>query len=126
MKIGIIGTGNIGSSLARKLSAAGHEVRVANSRGVDGVREFADEIGAQAVDVRGAVDGAEVIVLSIPLPAVQALPADLFDSVAADAIVIDTDFDGADLTSARLIAPIGLDRAKNFDKAKNRERLIRQ
>lgn len=90
MKVGIIGTGNIGASLARKLSAAGHEVRVANSRGVDGVRQFADEIGAEAVDISGAVDGAEVIVLSIPFPAVQALPADLFDSVTADAIVIDT------------------------------------
>ncbi|MDR6204299.1 NADPH-dependent F420 reductase [Paraburkholderia graminis] len=58
--------------------------------GLDGVRQFADEIGAQAVDVRGAVDGAEVVILSIPLPAIQALPADLFGSVAADAIVVDT------------------------------------
>lgn len=90
MKIGIIGTGNIGASLARKLSAAGHEVRVANSRGVEGVRQFADEIGAKAADVRGAVHEADVIILSIPFPAVQALPKDLFDSVAADVIVIDT------------------------------------
>lgn len=90
MKIGVVGTGNIGASLARKLSAAGHEVLVANSRGVDGVREFADEIGARAVDVRGAADGAEIIILSIPFPAVQALPADLFASAAADAIIIDT------------------------------------
>jgi uncharacterized protein YjbI with pentapeptide repeats len=36
------------------------------------------------------------------------------------------DFDGADLASAKLIAPIGLDQAKNFDKAKNRDRLIRE
>jgi predicted dinucleotide-binding enzyme len=43
---------------------------------VDGVRQVADEIGAQAVDVHGAVDGEEVIILSIPRPAVQALPAD--------------------------------------------------
>ncbi len=40
--------------------------------------------------------------------------------------VVDTDFDGADLGSATLIAPIGLDKAKNFDKVKNRERLIRK
>jgi uncharacterized protein YjbI with pentapeptide repeats len=40
--------------------------------------------------------------------------------------VIDTDFDGADLVSAKLIAPIGLDQAKNFDKAKNRDRLIKE
>jgi hypothetical protein len=38
---------------------------------------------------------------------------------------IDTDFDGADLASVKLTGPIGLDRAKNFDKAKNRDRLIR-
>jgi len=38
--------------------------------------------------------------------------------------VKDADFDGADLASARLIAPIGLDQAKNFSNAKNRERLI--
>jgi uncharacterized protein YjbI with pentapeptide repeats len=39
--------------------------------------------------------------------------------------LVGADFDGADLTSAKLIAPIGLDQARNFDKAKNRDRLIR-
>lgn len=90
MKIGVVGTGNIGATLARKLSAAGHDVRIANSRGVEGVRQLADEIGAKAVDVRGAVAGAELIILSIPFPAVQALPVGLFDSAATDAIIIDT------------------------------------
>ncbi len=33
MKIGIIGAGNIGRTLARRLTAAGHHVSVANSRG---------------------------------------------------------------------------------------------
>src|SRR3954469_5521112 len=90
MKIGIIGTGNIGGVLARKLKAAGHEVRVANSRGVDGVRAFAEEIGVEPVDIRGAVDGADVIVLSIPLPALSTLPADLFASVPAGVPIVDT------------------------------------
>ncbi|WP_204310276.1 pentapeptide repeat-containing protein, partial [Enterobacter cloacae] len=40
--------------------------------------------------------------------------------------VIGTDFDGADLASAKLGATIGLDQAKNFDKAKNRDRLMRK
>jgi len=57
MRIGVIGTGNIGGTLARKLSAAGHIVRVANSRGVEGIKAFADEIGATAVDSRGASTG---------------------------------------------------------------------
>ncbi len=33
MKIGILGTGHIGKTLVTKLSAAGHDVKVANSRG---------------------------------------------------------------------------------------------
>jgi 8-hydroxy-5-deazaflavin:NADPH oxidoreductase len=90
MKIGVIGTGNIGGTLARKLSAAGHDVRVANSRGLEGVRAFADEIGATAIDTRGAVEGADVIVISIPFPAVAELPKDLFDTVPQDVPVVDT------------------------------------
>ena len=90
MKIGVIGTGNIGGTLARKLSAAAHDVRVANSRGLEGVRAFADEIGATAVDTRGAVEGADVIVISIPFPAVAELPKDLFDTVPQGVPVIDT------------------------------------
>lgn len=90
MKIGIIGTGNIGGTLARKLSAAGHEIRIANSRGVEGVRAFAREIGAEPVDIRGAVNAVDVIVLSIPLPALSALPADLFQAVPESVPVVDT------------------------------------
>ncbi len=33
IKIGILGTGHIGKTLARKLAEAGHDVKVANSRG---------------------------------------------------------------------------------------------
>ena len=90
MKIGVIGTGNIGGTLARKLSAAGHDVRVANSRGLEGVRAIADQIGATAADTRGAVEGADIIVISIPFPAVAELPKDLFDTVPQDVPVVDT------------------------------------
>lgn len=90
MKIGIIGTGNIGSTLARKLRAAGHDVRVANSRGIEGVRAFAEEIGATPVDTRGAVEGADAVILSIPFPAVANLPKDLFDGLPQEMPVIDT------------------------------------
>jgi 8-hydroxy-5-deazaflavin:NADPH oxidoreductase len=89
-KVGVIGTGNIGGTLARKLNVAGHDVLVANSRGREGVRAFANEIGATAVDFRGAVQGVDVIVLSIPFAAVAELPKDLFDTVPRDVPVIDT------------------------------------
>jgi 8-hydroxy-5-deazaflavin:NADPH oxidoreductase len=90
MKIGIIGTGNIGGTLARKLSAAGHALSVANSRGAEGVRAFAQEINAEAKDIHGAVADADVIILAIPLPAIRELPADLFERVAPDVTIIDT------------------------------------
>jgi 8-hydroxy-5-deazaflavin:NADPH oxidoreductase len=90
MKIGVIGIGNIGGTLARKLSAAGHDVRVANSKGPEGVRSFANEIGATAVDARKAVDGVDAVIISIPFPAVSKLPKDLFDGVPRNVPVVDT------------------------------------
>lgn len=90
MKVGVIGIGNIGGTLARKLIEAGYEVCVANSRGPEGVRSFAVEIGASAVDIRGAVNGVDVIILSIPLPAIADLPQDLFEGVPQNVPIIDT------------------------------------
>jgi 8-hydroxy-5-deazaflavin:NADPH oxidoreductase len=40
MKIAVIGTDNIGGTLARQLSAAGHNARIANSRGLEGGQGF--------------------------------------------------------------------------------------
>jgi 8-hydroxy-5-deazaflavin:NADPH oxidoreductase len=90
MKIGILGIGNIGGTLARKLSAAGHEVCVANSKGPEDVRSFAQTIGATPVDAHGAVEGAELIILSIPFPAVAKLPKDLFDGIPESTPIVDT------------------------------------
>lgn len=90
MKIGIIGIGSIGGTLARKLSATGHEVRVANSKGEEDVRPFADEIGAIPADAHGAVKGADLVILSIPLPAVAKLPKELFDELDENAPIVDT------------------------------------
>ncbi len=90
MKIGIIGVGNIGSTLARKLAGAGHEVSIANSKGAENVRPFADEIGATAADTQGAIAGAELIVLTIPFPAIEKLSKNLFADSGDELIVVDT------------------------------------
>lgn len=90
MRIGIIGTGNIGGTLARKLVAAGHDVRIANTRGAAGARELADAIKATAASVQDVVQGVEAVILAIPLPAMRGLPAGLFDAVAPTVTVIDT------------------------------------
>lgn len=103
MQVGIIGTGNIGGTIARKLSAKGHAVRVANSSGLDGVRKFAKEIGAKPVDVRDAVKDVDVVILAIPLPAIQELPADLFDGVSPDMTVVDTSNYYPGMRDARIV-----------------------
>jgi 8-hydroxy-5-deazaflavin:NADPH oxidoreductase len=102
MKIGIIGIGSIGGTLARKLSAVGHEVRVANSRGVETVRPFADDIGATPADAHGAVKGADLVILSIPLPAVAKLTKDLFDEFDGNAPIVDTGNYYPDLRDAHI------------------------
>ncbi|MDP2697425.1 NADPH-dependent F420 reductase [Thalassospira sp.] len=90
MKIGIIGVGEMGGTLAVGWSRAGHSVRVANSRGPEAVRKFANEIGAVAADIYGAVEDADVVLLSMPFPAITSLPGDLFDRAAENVVIIDT------------------------------------
>lgn len=90
MKIGIIGAGNIGGNLTRRLTALGHEVFVANSRGPETLAALAEETGATAVTAAEAARGAQVVVVTVPLKAVPALPAGFLDSAADDVAVIDT------------------------------------
>ncbi|MET7685266.1 NAD(P)-binding domain-containing protein [Streptomyces sp. NPDC005423] len=90
MKIGIIGAGNIGGNLARRLTAVGHDVRVANSRGPQTLTELAEETGATPVPVEEAARGAEVVVVTIPLKAVPGLPSGVLDGAAEGLVVIDT------------------------------------
>lgn len=90
MKIGIIGAGNIGGTLAKKLASAGHSIRLANSRGPETLKEIAQQTGGAAVSVAEAVDGVDVIIFSLPYKAFLELPADLMAQANRDAVVIDT------------------------------------
>ncbi|MFI9256024.1 NADPH-dependent F420 reductase [Streptomyces sp. NPDC053069] len=90
MKIGIIGAGNIGGNLTRRLTALGHEVSVANSRGPETLKELAAETGATAVRAEDAAQGAQVVVVTVPLKAVPDLPSGLLDGAAEGVAVIDT------------------------------------
>jgi hypothetical protein len=84
MKIGIIGAGNIGSALAKRLRSAGHDVQIANSRGSDTLAALAKETGAVAVDVRRAPQGADVVIVTIPEKNIPHLPKDVFSQVPRD------------------------------------------
>ncbi|RJK96419.1 NADPH-dependent F420 reductase [Vallicoccus soli] len=81
MRIGIIGSGNIGGTLTRRFRGLGHEVVVANSRGPESLRDLAAETGATAGTVEDAARDAALVVVAVPLRAVPDLPAGLFDGL---------------------------------------------
>ncbi|MCR2826979.1 NADPH-dependent F420 reductase [Microbacterium sp. zg.Y909] len=86
--LGIIGSGHIGSAVARLAVAADMNVIIANSRGPETLQDLVTELGplAQAGTVTDVADGADAVVLSIPLKAV----ADLPEGLLSDTLVIDT------------------------------------
>jgi 8-hydroxy-5-deazaflavin:NADPH oxidoreductase len=90
MKIGIIGAGQIGGTLTRRLTALGHDVAVANSRGPDSLADLAAETGAKPVSVKDAAKFGEVVVVTIPEKNVPDLPRDLFAETQKSVVVIDT------------------------------------
>ncbi|VFR49745.1 (AJ250023) putative polyketide synthase [plant metagenome] len=90
MDIGIIGAGEIGGSLTRRLSKLGHKVSVANSRGPDSLAELAAETGATAVTVTEAASSGEIVFVAIPVWKIAELPKDLFDGIGPDIVVVDT------------------------------------
>ena len=73
MKIGVIGSGMIGGTLARRFVELGHDVTISNSRGPQTLTETAKETGAAAGTVADAIAGADVLVLAVPLKVVPAL-----------------------------------------------------
>ena len=90
MRIGIIGAGNIGGTLARRLTALGHEVSIANSRDPQTLKALAEESRAKPVTVREAARAGEVVIVTIPEKSIPDLPSDLFDGVPENVAVVDT------------------------------------
>ena len=90
MKIGIIGAGQIGGTLTRRLEQLGHEVFVANSRGPSSLAGLAEATGARAVMVQEAARAGSVVIVTIPEAKIRDLPKNLFDGVPRDVVVIDT------------------------------------
>ena len=89
MRIGIIGAGNIGGTLTRRLAAVGHDVSVANSRGPETLAGLARESGAKAVTVEEAARGKDVVIVTIPEKNIPRLPKGLFAG-ADRTVVVDT------------------------------------
>lgn len=101
MKIGIIGSGSIGGTLARKLSKADYTVLLTNSRGPQSLQTFAEETGVIPAHLKELVQQSDLIIVTIPQKSIPLLPTGLFKDLK-DKIVIDTCNYYPDLRDGRL------------------------
>lgn len=90
MKIGIIGTGAIGGTIAKKLAVAGHEVKVYNAGEPDRLKKRAQELGVSPSTINEIVRDVDIVIVSIPTQAIPDLPKDLFAHISDDVTVVDT------------------------------------
>ena len=86
--VGFIGSGYIGSTVARLAVAAGHRVVLSNSRAPETLAELVAELGprAEAATAAHAAATGDVVVVAIPVRAYRDLPA----GELAGQVVIDT------------------------------------
>lgn len=89
MRIGILGIGAIGGVLTQRLSAAGHQVKVANSRGPETIPAEVIASGGRAVAASDVVIDVDALIVSIPLSALPGVRS-LIEDVPSNAVVLDT------------------------------------
>ena len=99
MRIGIIGAGHIGSTLAGHLAGIGHDVALANSRDPSTLKDLVAGIDGpvSAVDAAQAARFGQVVVVSVPFGRIYDLPtAELRDKLVVDTCNYYPERDGED------------------------------
>jgi predicted dinucleotide-binding enzyme len=88
IKIGLIGVGKLGGTLARQLVDVGHDVAISNSRGAATLTRLVAELGGttRATTAEDAANFGDLIVVSVPFGRYRELPT----GGLAGKIVIDT------------------------------------
>ncbi len=86
--IGLIGSGNIGSTVARLAVDAGYDVVLSNSRGPETLSDLVAELGehASAATAAEAAAAGDLVVVTVPLKAYRDVPV----TPLAGKVVIDT------------------------------------
>src|SRR3954447_21641920 len=76
--IGFIGSGHIGSTLARLAVGAGHDVVLSNSRGPETLTDLVDQLGphARAATAAEAAAAGDIVVVTIPLKDYREVPVE--------------------------------------------------
>jgi predicted dinucleotide-binding enzyme len=99
LRLGIIGAGKLGTTIARAAVAAEYDVTVSRSGSADQIALTLDVLapGARAVTTGEVVRDAGIIVLAVPTHRFRELPRDLFDGkILVDAMNYWEPVDGAD------------------------------
>src|SRR5438309_9927982 len=89
MHFGVIGAGNIGEVMVRKLRDAGYPVKMANSRGPESLKDLGAKTGAIPVSLEQVVQDVDVLFLVVPQKAIPELPKGLLNKAKKETIVID-------------------------------------
>jgi hypothetical protein len=89
MKVAIIGSGNVGSAVAKAAQNTGHEVTVADLAGNERLEALGKELGVTTTNSNSeAVVDSDVVVLAVPYGAVNDVVGSIADQVG-DKIVLD-------------------------------------
>jgi predicted dinucleotide-binding enzyme len=89
MNFGVIGPGNIGEVIIRKLRDVGYPVKMANSRGPDSLKDLAVNTGAIPASLEQVVQDVDTLFIVVPQKAIPELPKGLLDKARKATIVID-------------------------------------
>jgi predicted dinucleotide-binding enzyme len=89
MNIGVIGTGDIGAVIIRKLRHAGYAVKMANTRGPESLKDLAANTGAIPVSVEQVVQDVDMLFIVVPQKSTPELPKGLLNKAKKETIVID-------------------------------------
>src|SRR5438445_3568155 len=89
MNIGLIGPGDIGSVIVRKLRDAGYSVKMANERGPESLKDLAAKTGAIPVSIEQVVQDVDILFIVLPQKAIPELPKGLLNKAKKGIIVID-------------------------------------
>jgi predicted dinucleotide-binding enzyme len=89
MHIGVIGTGDIGAVIIRKLRHAGYGVKMANTRGPESLKDLAANTGARPVSVEQVVQDVAMLFIGVPQKSIPELPKGLLNKANKETMVID-------------------------------------
>ena len=88
MNIGVIGTGNIGEVIIRKLRDVGYPVKMAHARGPESLKDLAAQTGAIPVSVEQVVQDVDMLFLVVPQKSIPELPKGFLNKAKKETIVL--------------------------------------